>query len=336
MESKLDRAFKYLLFKDSYFFCLILKALAHLLSPFGSRNKITVLIYHHVLEQNNLFDNVSVDKSCFRWQMRLIKLIFNVITLDQAVDFLHHGKVPKRAIVITFDDGYADNLTQALPILEEYQLPCTFFIAGSAIKSGHLWNDDVFYAVEHTTRSSLDLTVFELGQLPTTTTDEKRSTANTIVEKFKYQAPTTQEDWLQKLLVLTETTKGKRALLTEQELSLLSNAPGVTIGCHTMTHPMFSYISADAAKRDVVECRDYLAQLLQRPIEHFAYPYGEYGKHFHAEHVNAIASLGFKSAVTTDWGAVEQESSFYLIKRFTPWDKKPIKFFIRLCLNFNK
>jgi peptidoglycan/xylan/chitin deacetylase (PgdA/CDA1 family) len=336
MELKLNQVFKYFLFKDSYFFCLLLKVVAHIISPFGASTKITVLIYHHVLIGNNLFDNNSVDKACFRWQMRLIKRIFNVITLDQAVEFLNQGVIPRRAIVITFDEGYTDNLTHAQPILQEYDLPCTYFITGAAITSGHLWNEDINHALEYTHNTSLDLQMFDLGVLSTLTHEDKRSTASIIIEKFKYQTPSVQAQWVKQLILIAGSPSAPRQLLTAQQLLELSNCKGVTIGCHTMTHPMFSYISAEVAKQDVLDCKQYLTELVKKPIEHFAYPYGEYGKHFHAEHMNVIASLDFKSAVTTDEGAVEQQSSFYMIKRFTPLDKKPIQFFMRLCLNFNK
>ncbi len=77
--------------------------------------------------------------------------------------------------------------------------------------------------------------------------EDKRRTAYLVIEKLKYQPPSLQALWVKKLISITGTKPAPRTLLTEQQLVSLSNSKGVTIGCHTMNHPMFSYISADVA-----------------------------------------------------------------------------------------
>lgn len=91
---------------------------------------IRILMYHRV-EPNPEYDQLNVPPEQFKAQMTLLSENYTVITLDQAVKELKSGvdeRNEKPKVVITFDDGYLDNLTHALPILEELNLPATIFI----------------------------------------------------------------------------------------------------------------------------------------------------------------------------------------------------------------
>ena len=80
------------------------------------------------------------------------------------------------------------------------------------------------------------------------------------------------------------------------------------IGCHTMQHPMLSTISLEAAAEDIQSSKDYLSKVSGQPIEYFAYPYGKYGIDFDEHHAELIKNLGFKAALSTDWGTLEKTS----------------------------
>ncbi|TMH02351.1 MAG: hypothetical protein E6H67_15150, partial [Betaproteobacteria bacterium] len=95
------------------------RPLLRILSPEGSRGRLTILIFHRVHERpDTLFPN-EIHADVFRERMRWIRSSFNVLPLDDAVTALAQGNIPARALAITFDDGYADNFTVALPILRE-------------------------------------------------------------------------------------------------------------------------------------------------------------------------------------------------------------------------
>ena len=124
----LERLFKKCLISDSNIVIQILVLLVQCLVPFRNKKKITALIYHRVSNKPAEFDELSVPVEIFDWQMRLVAKLFNVISLDQALEFLEGGSVPSRAVVITFDDGYLDNYTKALPLLQKYNACATLYL----------------------------------------------------------------------------------------------------------------------------------------------------------------------------------------------------------------
>jgi len=117
----------------------VLKPFATLASGLGAQKKLSILIYHRVLDQADFMRPGEVDKQAFTWQMQLLARYFNVLSLNEALSGLQNDNLPPRAVTITFDDGYADNLHNALPILKQFGLSATFFIASGYLDGGRMW-----------------------------------------------------------------------------------------------------------------------------------------------------------------------------------------------------
>jgi peptidoglycan/xylan/chitin deacetylase (PgdA/CDA1 family) len=103
--------------------------LARLALTIASRDRLSVLIYHRVPAEPDDLLSGEPHASEFEQAMRWIKSTFNVIPLADGVEGIRTGKLPSRALSITFDDGYANNATVAAPILQRLGLHATFFIA---------------------------------------------------------------------------------------------------------------------------------------------------------------------------------------------------------------
>ncbi|MBE9523766.1 MAG: polysaccharide deacetylase family protein [Chloroflexi bacterium] len=117
--------------------------------------------------------------------------------------------------------------------------------------------------------------------------------------------------------------------LTEQTMA---------IGAHTVNHPILKQIDADSARHELADSRDMLQSLTGEPVKLFAYPNGKPGQDYTAVHVKLLEELGFKAAVSTAWGVATVQSDIYQLPRFTPWDKSPKRFVMRLiqnCLRVN-
>lgn len=109
--------------------------------------ELSILIYHRVLARPDPLFPGEVDRALFERQLRLLKRFYTVLPLSVAVQRLRDGSLPPRAACITFDDGYADNAEHALPLLRQYGLHATFFIATGYLNGGQMWNDRVIDAV---------------------------------------------------------------------------------------------------------------------------------------------------------------------------------------------
>src|SRR4030095_4281545 len=103
--------------------------LFHVMSPGGRRGRLPVMIFHRVLPQPDALFPGEPDAARFDAQLALLKRWFNILPLPDAIRGLREERLPPRPLTLTFDDGYADNCTVALPILQRHGLRAAFFIA---------------------------------------------------------------------------------------------------------------------------------------------------------------------------------------------------------------
>ena len=167
----------------------LLEPLATLASGIGKQKKLLIMIYHRVLDEPDFMRPGEVDKEAFTWQMELLAKHFNVLPLSEALERMQNDTLPPRAVCITFDDGYADNYTNALPILKQLNLTATFFIASGFLDGGRMWNDTVIESVRNSKSALLDLTKIGLGKFDVGNEIQKYEAAIQIIQLIKYSIP---------------------------------------------------------------------------------------------------------------------------------------------------
>lgn len=301
-----------------------------------SAAELSILIYHRVLARPDPLFPGEVDRALFERQLRLLKRFYTVLPLPAALQRLQDGSLPPRAACITFDDGYADNAEHALPLLQQYGLHATFFIATGYLNGGQMWNDRVIDAVREAPGATLDLRDLGLDCLPLASLAQRRAAIEHVLGKLKY-LPFEQR---QRLAVDIRRRAGGAmrtmapAMLTTFQLQRL-HAAGMGIGAHTVSHPILAALSDRAARNDIANGKRELEQLLQAPVTLFAYPNGKAGRDYGPAHVAIVKSLGFTAALATDWGVARPGTGLDLFQlpRFTPWDKGRLAFLWRLRQN---
>jgi peptidoglycan/xylan/chitin deacetylase (PgdA/CDA1 family) len=301
-----------------------------------SAAELSILIYHRVLARPDPLFPGEVDRALFERQLRLLKRFYTVLPLPVALQRLRDGNLPPRAACITFDDGYADNAEHALPLLQQYGLHATFFIATGYLNGGQMWNDRVIDAVRGAPGATLDLRDLGLDCLPLASLAQRRAAIEHVLGKLKY-LPFEQR---QRLAVDIRRRAGGAmrpmapAMLTAFQLQRL-HAAGMGIGAHTVSHPILAAMSDRAARNDIANGKRQLEQLLQAPVTLFAYPNGKAGRDYGPAHVEIVKSLGFTAALATDWGVARPGAGLDLFQlpRFTPWDKGRLAFLWRLRQN---
>jgi peptidoglycan/xylan/chitin deacetylase (PgdA/CDA1 family) len=301
-------------------------------SPAGAGARLTVLIFHRVLvAKDPIFPNEvyahRFDEIC-SW----LKAWFNVLPLDQAVVQLKTGALPARAACITFDDGYADNLGIAVPILKAHGLTATFFIATGFLNGGRMWNDTIIEAVRGSSGPSLDLSSIGLGCHPIASPDAKRAAIEAIISQIKYLPMAERIRMTEKLAQVSGVTVPINLMMTSQGVKAM-RAAGMQIGAHTMSHPILATLSAQQARDEICGSQEFLEQLLGERIGLFAYPNGKPGEDYSPQTVDVVRKLGFDAAVSTAWGASRTGDDLLQIKRFTPWDRSKLRFGARLLSN---
>jgi peptidoglycan/xylan/chitin deacetylase (PgdA/CDA1 family) len=292
---------------------------------------LSILIYHRVLPATDPLTKAP-DAATFRWQLQLLKTYFNVLPLGEAVHRLARGALPPRSVCITFDDGYLDNFTHALPLLREFDLPATFFISVGFLDGGIMWNDIVIEAIRQAKNEELDLTSIGAGAVRLRTPAERRNAIRKILASLKYVEAPKRMDFARAVAEMAGAKEMPGLMMNRAHVKALSEA-GMEIGGHTVTHPILTAVPAEVAEREIHEGREALEAILAEEVDLFAYPNGQPGLDYRAEHVAMVRRAGFKAAVSTAWGVATRHSDPLQLPRFTPWDTSPGRFFLRLLGN---
>jgi peptidoglycan/xylan/chitin deacetylase (PgdA/CDA1 family) len=274
----------------------------------------------------------GVDAATFNWQMGLLARHFNVLPLMIAVKRLREGSLPARAVCITFDDGYADNAEIALPILQAWGLPATFFIATGYLNGGRMFNDTVIEVLRYVPPGKLDLSDLELGIYHLENLQARATAAQRIIKLLKYLPNSEREERIRYLTSFAQSPLSNKLMLSSQQVQKLHVA-GMEIGAHTVNHPILANLEKDVASREIAEGKKQLEALIGEQVRLFAYPNGKPGQDYLPEHVDMVRELGFDSAVSTKWGVSTMQTDPWQLPRFTPWDTSPIRFMARLLMN---
>jgi len=293
-----------------------------------SNQHLSILIYHRVLAQH---DPMSPDQPTIQWfdaQMRLLRNHFHPLPLLEALERVYAGTLPARAICVTFDDGYADNELYALPVLKRYHIPATVFVSTGFLNGGRMWNDSIIETIRNFKGQKLDLSDLDLGYYSLDSIAERLTTIESIIRRIKHLDPQFRSTLVREIEKRVTFLPNDLMLTDEQVRSLARN--GVSIGAHTVNHPILCSVSSEIARREIRESKLYLEDLLQGSIDLFAYPNGKRDLDYRDEHRDIVKELGFKAAVSTHWGVSTSESDRFQLPRFTPWDRGELRFAIRL------
>lgn len=291
-------------------------ALADTVAP----GRLSILIFHRVLPQPDPLFPGEMAAERFDGLVACLARAFRTMTLAEALARRAAGTLPPRALVVTFDDGYADNATVAAPILHRHGVPASFFVASGFLDGGRMWNDSVIETVRRCRLDRLDASGLGLGVLPLGGVAERRAAIDVLLPRFKYAGLEEREG----MLVRLAQAAGHPALpddlmMTTSQLRGL-HAAGMEIGGHTVDHPILRVLPDDEARRQIVAGRERLEALIDAPVSSFAYPNGRPGQDYEPRHVAMVREAGFAGAVSTAQGVDDGRSDRFQLPRFTPWD----------------
>ena len=302
-----------------------------------------ILCYHRVLEPDADPHLLAVSAEHFRQQLEVVQRIARPLSLGELNDALSHESLPPRGVVVTFDDGYLDNLEGALPILRELRVPATIYIAtGYVGKDREFWWDDL----ERLTLGAnglpgiLDLQIngrqreWDLGAAAGDSTQNgswnvlasgewtpRQKLFTDLHATLRPLAEASQQDVLEQLRVLTGTPPAARPLyrcVNASELKTLATEPLITLGAHTITHCDLDYRTPVEQEAEINGSRLQLEKIIDCPVDHFSYPYGS----FNDDAVAVCARNKFHSAVSCIEEPVVRSAPVYRLPRFfvRNWD----------------
>ena len=262
------------------------------------RPGLAVITYHGVLPTGYRpidpgFDGSLITADVFRRQLRLLKDKYTVISPEEMRSWCEHGgELPPRAALLTCDDGFLNNLTEMVPVLQDEGLKCLFFVTGGSV--GHqramLWYEDLqlLYLRAPAGNFQLCFEGIEISGI-LAEREQRRSLWWSAVKRLSQVDAETRERFVHAAyshfgmeeslpfyLSTYAETRRHFCLLKRSELQQLA-AAGMTIGAHTLTHPLLSQLPPELAWTEIVESRSRLEAVVGRKIWAFAYPFGDAG-----------------------------------------------------------
>jgi peptidoglycan/xylan/chitin deacetylase (PgdA/CDA1 family) len=307
-----------------------MRAALSLLSPGGPGAPLSILIWHRVLPVQDPIFPGEMYAARFDATLSWIKAAFNVLPLSAAVSLLKAGALPRRALCITFDDGYEDNHSVALPLLKRHGLTATFFIATGFLNGGRMWNDTIIETVRAAPAGAFDAGSF--GSFELSGAFSRRGAIDTLIERIKYLEADSRLSAADSLAEGAGVRLPRNLMMIPDQVRALRDA-GMTIGAHTRSHPILARLAAKAALAEIADGRSELEQIIGDAVTLFAYPNGRPGTDYASEHVEMVRGLGFDAAVSTVHGASKQGDDEFQLRRFSPWDESERKFLARIAMN---
>ncbi len=301
--------------------------------------RLTVLAYHRIVTDEEYLIKgskiaVSTSVSEFERQMSFVNRHFSVITVETLQQWLQgHGVLPKRPLLVTFDDGYQDIYTQVMPVLERLNIPATVFLATDYMGSSRMFQWDLAsYYFDQTSLKSGDLPL--LGECSWETETQRNTLLKQWLAESKKQTDSAKQAATQALgdvLQVERPTEGKGStdFLSWDQVRLLQDK-GFSFGSHTCQHPILSKIPYAKVVDEVGQSKQKIEQEIAREVLSFAYPNG-LANDFNEQVIEAINQAGYQCAFTLLAGPVtcsEVKKQPLQIQRITITEKDSYRRFI--------
>ena len=304
---------------------------ANLTSGGAAGNRLLILCYHRVLAEPDPIQPECMDRRVFEDQMDVLARSYKPLNLADAVARLRARRLPRRAVCVTFDDGYADNCEIAMPILLRHGIPATVFVASGMLDGGCMWNDEIAEAVRATSETTLRLP--ECPELSLASDQDRAAAVKSILWRLRRIPSNERRRQTAQIVAALGAGSTDGIMLTSAQVREL-HGNGIEIGAHTVSHPILARLSAADARKEITDSRESLAEIIGSEVHGFAYPNGFPGVDYDSGHVEAVSRAGFSYAVSTANGTSVQGGDVYQLPRFKPWNQARSKFGVKLALQY--
>lgn len=265
--------------------------------------RAAILMFHEIQQDYRSELTTGTSVALFEHSLNWLRQEgWEIVSFETCLERLATDPGPRHYAVITFDDGYRDNLATALPILERNNAPFMMYVpTGAPTRTLQSW----WLGLRELFRIGDAVTIDAMGmRYHCPEFREKVSGLNKVIEwihqdyhRVEMLGSTFKEAGIS-LSALNEAY-----FLNERELQKLAQHPLASIGGHTVSHAALSALDVLSARAEMADNRCYLEQLLQLPVRHFAYPYGD-SKACGPREEHLAKEIGFSTAVTTRSGQV--------------------------------
>lgn len=308
-------------------------------------SRVVILAYHRVADLPTDPQLLAVPPTAFRDQAEILARCYQVIPLRMVPNVLRELPLhSRRYVALTFDDGYADNLHQAYPILRDYHLPATIFVAAGLVSQDReFWWDALEQLLLHpgilpprlTLTTPTQTFSWKLGNATNYTHEEfqrdrawhiassdrptrRQELYDEIYHELRPLPP--NERWQALADLAAQSGKSlicrdTHRVLTVDEVRQMADGEGIEIGAHTMGHPVLAMLDAAGQTQEMQQSKTVLESMLNHPVDSFSYPYGNYDDYSTA--TAALArKIGFRYACANFEGLTSLDTDIFQLPRY--------------------
>lgn len=288
-----------------------------------------VLTYHRVTDLERDPQLLAVSPANFEAQVALLAERYRPMPLADLLDALSNKRIPGGAVSITFDDGYEDNLTAALPILEHYRTPATVFVSSGYLDAGReFWWDEIEGLILDDDCAG----TWNVLRLPE---NDCQAEYLTLMDRLRVLDSRSREAAIAEVrqhLGVLPTVRPSHRPMSARQVAELDASSLIEVGAHSLEHDILSLLPEEKQHRSILQDKERLQAICKRDIRFFSYPYG--GREDYSEAtMRIVREAGFAGAcanhpgltkpwtdpfqlprmVVRDWGAQE------FIQRIEDW-----------------
>jgi peptidoglycan/xylan/chitin deacetylase (PgdA/CDA1 family) len=288
-------------------------------------------MYHRIANEPVDCYQMTVSPSNFKEHLDVLRRARHPLPLGDFVSDFAAGTLRPDAVALTFDDGYVDNLIDGKPLLAAADAPATVFLTTGYIdRPEHFWWDELarlilfeegpqsFELVVRKQTMTFDFgtesAAREDGTTPVASLTRRHAALSTLWQILRVLEDEERRSIMVKLQSIFANRDHRASLgraMTGEEVRALVADGLVTIGAHTVTHPVLTGLGAEICYREGVESKLACEALTGTAVVAFSYPYGDYD----AEARDAVQSAGFTSACSKRGGAVTAKSDVFALPR---------------------
>lgn len=297
----------------------------------GPKSNVLVLCYHRIGidEPDPYLVNVSVKN--FREQMLVLREEYEVLHLNEDLE----SKI--KSVVVTFDDGYYDNYLYAYPILNDNNIPATFFIPTDNLGTNkELWDQDLLRLIYYRTRDAI--LVIDGRKYAVNNFDMQKSiySLHDCLLNLKPQKRRSVLQYIERELSPSRKCRENMRLIDKNELVTMSRNKLVEIGVHTCSHTALAKLSYAEQLQEIADSKRILEEITGNKVNAIAYPFGRKGIHYNDDTLKIVDNMGISRGLTTNNRQLRHGMSMLEIPRIHigNWDGETFRKMLKLYWRF--
>jgi peptidoglycan/xylan/chitin deacetylase (PgdA/CDA1 family) len=243
-----------------------------------TKSQVAILLYHRVGPAGANWSLQPLSPDIFKEQIDYFSRSGEIISLEVLANYMKEGKsLPKKTVVITFDDGYYDNYMYAYPILKRFKVPATIFLTTGHISSDELfWWDKVGYILQHAKTQRIDLG--DMGSHSLESAKDKAKAHGNITKKLKNISEDIKNLAIEKISEVSGVDiprgLGRELIMSWNDVKEMHNS-GIDFGAHSVNHPLLTNVPLERAKWEITQSKKDVENSLGVEVRTFSYPNGD-------------------------------------------------------------